>query len=175
MSHSNYQLIGVITKTYGTEGEFILKSKVKFASGLLKKLESVFIDINEQLVPFFIASIKQRNVNSAIVRFDDIDIESRVRLLLGGKVYIPSEEDEDQEEEINDFSLLEGYAVIDIDHGQIGKIDQFLDIPNNPIFQILKGDNEILIPINTEIILTVDMEKQIIYIKAPEGLLDIYL
>ena len=46
---------------------------------------------------------------------------------------------------------------------------------NNPLFAITFGEKEILLPISDEIILKVDRKKKTIEVRAPEGLVDIYL
>jgi 16S rRNA processing protein RimM len=65
--------------------------------------------------------------------------------------------------------------VVDENYGELGTIKEILDYPNQAVMQIFRGDKEVLIPVNDDIISKVDRETRTIHIKAPEGLIDIYL
>ena len=52
--------------------------------------------------------------------------------------------------------------------------DHFQTIELNN-FEAVKGDKQLLIPINDEIITKVDRENKTIFITTPEGLVDLYL
>ena len=43
------------------------------------------------------------------------------------------------------------------------------------MFEVEKGDKQLLIPINDEIITKVDRENKTIFVTTPEGLVDLYL
>jgi 16S rRNA processing protein RimM len=60
-------------------------------------------------------------------------------------------------------------------YGEIGKIKDVIELPHQTILQIMKGYTEILVPLNKEILKNVDRINQIIQIKAPDGLIDIYI
>ena len=73
------------------------------------------------------------------------------------------------------FHEIINFAVVDAKKGNIGNIASVIDYPAQPLFQIMNGTTEILIPILDQIIDKVDRENKTIYIVAPEGLIDIYL
>jgi len=81
--------LGYISKTHGFKGEVIFLSNGK-TSIKLNKLESVFIEINGQLIPFFIESLKQATATSEIIKFCDIDTEEKARQLIKCNIYILS-------------------------------------------------------------------------------------
>ena len=58
-----------------------------------------------------------------------------------------------------------------------GKIlpKEIIEYPTQSLIQIIKDDKEILIPIHEDIVKNVDREGKKIYIKAPSGLIDMYL
>jgi 16S rRNA processing protein RimM len=68
-----------------------------------------------------------------------------------------------------------GYRVTDQTHGDIGIIEDVLDLPHQALFQIRFGEKEILIPVVDEIILKIDKRQKLLLIRAPEGLIEIYL
>ena len=73
------------------------------------------------------------------------------------------------------FHEVIGFSVVDKEKGNIGICKEFIDISRQLIMQVEFEDKEILIPAVDEILKELDREKKIIYIEAPEGLIDIYL
>ena len=68
-----------------------------------------------------------------------------------------------------------GFTVMDDKHGDIGIVDQVIDLKANPLLQVLKGEKEILIPLLKGLVTKVDRNKKELRISAPEGLVDLYL
>ena len=57
----------------------------------------------------------------------------------------------------------------------IGILEQVIEYPAQPLFQIMKNGVEVLIPVIDEVIDKVDRENKTIYINAPNGLIELYL
>ena len=60
-------------------------------------------------------------------------------------------------------------------HGNIGTLVKVMDLPRQSLLQIAFEDKEILVPLVDEVIMKVDRKKKELHIRAPEGLIDIYL
>ena len=73
------------------------------------------------------------------------------------------------------FHEIIGFNVVDEEKGNIGKIREIYDNMTQPIMAIDFGEKEILIPLIDEVIKQVDRQNKTIHIKAPQGLIDIYL
>ena len=73
------------------------------------------------------------------------------------------------------FHEVIGFNVIDEEKGNIGTIREIYDNMTQPIMAIDFGEKEILIPLIDEVIKQVDRSNKAIHIKAPQGLIDIYL
>lgn len=73
------------------------------------------------------------------------------------------------------FHEVTGFKVIDVEKGEIGIIQSIIEYPAQPLFSIMNGDKEILIPVIDPIIKKVDREQRTITIEAPNGLIDLYL
>ncbi len=65
--------------------------------------------------------------------------------------------------------------VTDQNYGDLGPISAVLEYPNQAVLQVFVDQKEVLIPISNEIIINVDREANKMTVKAPEGLLDVYL
>jgi 16S rRNA processing protein RimM len=68
-----------------------------------------------------------------------------------------------------------GFSVLDDVHGDIGVIEGVNDTTSQALFEIKKGDKQLLVPINDEIIKKVDRQGKTISVTTPEGLVDLYL
>jgi len=135
---------------------------------------SVFLEIEGLLIPFFIDHINLASETSAIIGFEDITSSDKAKRFLGVNVYQLSTIAGELREQYTPV-LLQGYKIFDQKAGAIGTVDQILDYKQNLLFRVLNGKQEILIPVNEEIIMKVNHKKKEIFIAAPEGLLDLYL
>ncbi len=138
------------------------------------KLDMIFVDIKKNFVPFFIERIHFEN-NKANLKLQDIDTIEQAERMAGCELYLPLELLGKLRGNKFYYHEVIGFKVIDEIKGDIGTIDRVLDLPNNPLLLVIFNNKEILIPITDEIIQKVDRKKKEIQIRAPEGLIDIYL
>ena len=170
MNKSDKQLIGTLVKLHSFKGRYVLISE-NILQEEIENWESVFLEIEGLLVPFFIDYISLTSETSVIIGFEDIDSTEKAKEFLSSKVYQVNSLVETTEEPLpNDLS---GYRIVDQQIGEIGRIAEILDYNQNLLFRVLKGKQEILIPVSDEIIVKVNHRKKEIVIAAPEGLLNI--
>ncbi len=170
----DYFEIGTIVKTHGIHGELILEAK---NPDLLENIkESVFLEIDGLLVPFFISEIKVNSRERCRIKFDWIDSEPQAKKLTNCSVLLHidtiSHTKINYEETLN---LLEGFMVIDKTFGELGIINHVIENTNNPLMSITYNKVEILIPIHPDLIIDIDSPKKKLHINCPEGLIDLYL
>ena len=166
--------LGYVAKLHGFKGEVSLFLDVTNPQDYAG-LDAVFIDLNEHLTPFFITSIKLKNKGFAAVRFEGVDDETTARKLLRKGVYLPAQILPELEgTNFYDHEVV-GFKVIDKNHGEIGVLNQVIDLKVNPLLQIMKDDIEILVPLIDGVVQNVDRKKKEMHIQAPEGLVDLYL
>ncbi|MBI5218743.1 MAG: hypothetical protein HY958_07430 [Bacteroidia bacterium] len=180
---------GMILKPHGVFGALVLKIEINFLDYLIDKLESIFIEIDGQLVPFFISEINCVGKETAIVKLDEVDDEKQVKKLIGCRLYLLNKflpaaclsglpagrQGIPEGAEIStDLSYARGFLIIDSSSGNIGFIHDILHFSFNSVFQVFKDGKEILIPATGDIIRSVDIDNKIIRITAPEGLIDLY-
>jgi 16S rRNA processing protein RimM len=165
--------LGYISKTVGNKGELLLIFDVDDVKRY-KKLESVFVEINKQLVPFFITDIELRG-NGAKVSFEGVDTTNKAEGLTRTSLYLPLSSLPPLKGKKFYFHEVLGYKAIDEVYGDIGVVENVLDYPTQALFQIKKDKTEILIPVKDEFIISIDRSEKTVRLKAPEGLIDIYL
>ena len=164
--------IGFIRKTHGVRGELTLDFDPVFELSLSES-ERLFLEIDGLLVPFFIADdgLWIKSSKSAIVKFDWVDNEEYARRLVGCSVFLFSHEiilEEKEEMSVLDF---ENYLLEDETLGQIGIITRIDDYSGNVVFTVIKENNELLIPFNDELLVSVDHQQKTIKLKIPDGLI----
>ena len=138
-------------------------------------LESVFVEYDKKLVPFFIDSIKIRNKGFAVVKFDGVNSEKKALMLLKCPLYLPLEMLPELEgDDYYDFEII-GFSVIDKKHGHIGVLNNILDSKVNPLLEINHNGTEILLPRTDDFFTEIDWDNKTIYVSAPNGLIEMYL
>lgn len=138
-----------------------------------KKRESVFIEIDGLLVPFFIEEFKTATSESAIVKFEGIDTGNRARIFTGNEVYVDANQIKKKKKSPDEFPDLKGYRVIDDKLGFVGIAGELEEITNNPLLRVMHEGKEYLIPVHEDIILEIDDQIREVRIIAPQGLFEL--
>ena len=137
------------------------------------QMESVFLLIGEEPVPFLVESVKMKNRSQLIVKFRDMDPEeagsyvdtvlclplSSLPPLEGNKFY---------------YHEIIGFQMTDEKAGPIGVCEEVLEYPHQALFRVVSGEREVLVPIVDAFIRQVDRISRTIHLSLPEGLLEIY-
>lgn len=174
MKKDDHYLQGSLLKTTGVKGEIILKFNNDLSDKILK-LESILVEVDGKLVPFFIDQIKVKSTQTVIVKIDGIDSESSSLEFIDCGFYLSHEQLQVLELEANEYIDVVGYAVKDSDDNSIGIVIEFIDIPNNPLLNIRTTSGEVTVPANDDLIVEVDDDEKLIVLEIPEGLLDVNL
>ncbi|MDA3910377.1 MAG: hypothetical protein PF448_03340 [Bacteroidales bacterium] len=170
IQRADFVEIGYLKKLTGTDGTFLLKLKVKQTSNwFLTEKEPIFIEIDGNLVPFFMDNIKQHE-SEPVIHFDSILSREKAADFLEKPCFY-NKKQLTNADSTPDIENLNGYTLIDKSAGVEFKISNVNLIPGNPILEIMFEDTSIDIPLITEAILSYDIEKKIIQTEYPEGLL----
>jgi len=73
------------------------------------------------------------------------------------------------------FHEVIGFEVEDKRLGFVGEIQSINDTTAQPLFEVLKGDTEILIPMIDHFLVKIDRENKKVMMDLPEGLIEMYL
>lgn len=166
--------LGYVAKLHGFKGEVSLFLDVTNPEDYVS-LDALFIELNGQLTPFFVESLKLKNKGFAAVKFEGITTENDARLLLRKNIYLPAsilpelEGTNFYDHEIVDFNVEDSV------HGNIGKVIQVIDLSANPLLQIEKDGTEILVPLRDGVILDVNRKTKTLTVQTPPGLVELYL
>lgn len=174
MISDDFFYLGKITKLFGTKGDVVAFLDTDNPENYMA-LESVFLSMEGELIPFFIESMSPRKGNTAAIHFAETDNTEKASWFINRELYLPIELLPKLSGTRFYYHEITDFEVIDTQHGNIGKVKEVLDYPRQAIISILHEDKEILIPVSDDIITAVDRENKILHIDAPEGLIDIYL
>ncbi len=174
MKQDELFLLGKIVRTFGSKGELVFQVDTEIISRI-KKLESVFLKINENLIPFFIELIQPRPKNQALVKLMDIDTSEDASPLAGCEIYIPHAILPKQKGTKLYSQDIAGYSVRDANRGNTGIVSKIIEMPQQFLLAIEFNGKEILVPIVDEIVKSIDHKTKTIYMEAPEGLIELYL
>lgn len=172
MTKDECYYLGRVTKPFGFKGEMTLFLDVDNQDDYAG-LDSVFVEMKNGLVPYFIKSIRFSG-NKAIAMFDDLTPD-QAAALAGHDLYLPLDLLPKLTGNQFYYHEVKGFRVVDDRHGDIGVIESIIEYPAQPLFQIMNGTTEILIPVIDQVIKQVDRENHTIYISAPNGLIDLYM
>jgi 16S rRNA processing protein RimM len=167
--------LGYVAKLHGYKGEVSLFLDVTNPEDYAT-LDAFFIDINDQLTPFFVEHFKLKNKGFAAVKLEGIDNESDARKLLRKSIYLPEQVLPELEgNHFYDHEVI-GFKVIDQRYGAVGELAQIIDFKANPLLQITGSKNEeVLVPLGQDTIIHVDRDNKELTIQSPEGLIELYL
>ena len=164
--------LGYISKTQGFKGGLLAFLDVDDHRDYAN-LESVLVDLNGVLTPFFIETLQLKDKNFIYLKLEDVDDKDAAVVLSNKDLYLPLTELPDLGEDHYYLHELTGMRVIDEHKGELGMVDNVLDYATNPLIQVVKGSREVLIPLNDNFIVRVDKVARAIRVNLPEGLLEI--
>jgi 16S rRNA processing protein RimM len=165
--------LGKIIKTHGLHGDVVCSFDTDNPAAYAK-LKSVFLEVHNTLLPFFIKRIKW-NGAEAIVSLDDITSADQAGKLKGADIYLPLEKlPKPRKNEFYWHDLL-GSELIEKELGPLGKIQDIIETSGHNLLSFEYQGKEVLLPFVKEFVLEVDLESKIVQVQLPDGLLDIYL
>ena len=170
---NDYYFLGKIIKPHGFDGKVnaYLDTDDPY---YYQELEMVFINQNNNPVPYFVEQIIIKS-NKATIKLQDVDDADTASTLVQKEMYLPLSTLPPLSGKKFYYHEVKGFTVIDAERGTLGSIKSVLEYPNQAVFQIMVDNKEVLIPVSEEVILDVDRSKKEIKVKTPDGLLDIYL
>lgn len=164
---------GKVIKTHGIKGEISIRIDAD-APEAYRGISFFFLEIRKNLIPFFIDKMGIHS-DKAYIKLKDVDSIEKAAELTGLEIYLPLELLPKLSGNKFYYHEVPGYKVVDAAYGPLGTIERVLEYPGQAIFQIIVNTKEVLVPIQDEVIERLDRRSKTIFIKAPEGLIDLYL
>ncbi len=165
--------LGKITKAHGLQGFVTIFIDSDFPQNYYE-MESVLVEINKDLVPFFILDAKESSHPQKIhVLFEDVESKDDTQDLIGSRLFLPSEVLPELTGNQFYYHDIIGFKIVDKTLGDIGEITQVFENTGNDFFELLYNKQKVLIPIVDHFLKEVDRENKVVNMDLPEGLLDL--
>lgn len=167
-----YIPIGRVSKTHGVDGALKLKIKDRYWNDFTEA-EVLFIEVAGKVVPYFIEEF--RGGQDPIVKFEDLD-QREAAQALGGKELFLRESDllpETETPKVEQYERYAGYLIQDEELGEIGQIEEVVEVPGQYLAYLTYQEREVTIPLNPVFIRSVDHRAKKVLVNLPEGLLEL--
>ncbi|ABG57411.1 ribosome maturation factor RimM [Cytophaga hutchinsonii] len=174
MNPADNILWGNIIKVHGVKGEVLVQV---FSDDLTdyETLESVFVEIKQKQIPFFLSTFNFATQKRCILSFEDVTTVEQAKPLVGADIYIPVSKMAEADESRLSYQAIIGFEVMDTIQGKLGVISNFFQKTGQDLLMMDYQDAEILIPVTEEIVHSVDVKTKQVITTLPEGLIEIYL
>ena len=166
--------LGKIAKKFSFKGEVLIYLDTDEPE-LYENMESVFVEFNKNLVPFFIENSSLHKNDFLRVQFEDVATEAEADTLIGCDIYLPLSMLPTLEGNHFYFHEVIGFVIEDKRLGVFGKIVSINDSTAQPLFEVVNGSVEILVPMIDQFLVKIDRENKKVIMDLPEGLVEMYL
>lgn len=162
--------VGYILKPHGLKGEVTISLDPEAPE--FDNIESVFVEKNNRLVPYFIEAISI-NGSKAFVKFEDVSSPESAYAISKCAIYLSKgSRAKSGRGEFYDDEII-GYEVSDTEKGVLGTVMEVVAAGPNKLLSLDHNGKEVLIPVNSPFITGINKTKKKITVTLPEGFLDI--
>jgi 16S rRNA processing protein RimM len=166
--------LGQVIKPHGKDGALVIYIDADDPTEYTT-LESVLVDINGSLVPFFIEHIQLVKEKRAIARFDGVTSMQEAENLRSKALYLPLASLPPLPEGQFYYHDIIDYLVVDEREGSLGRVSAVYTAPSQDLLVMHYQEKEVLIPVQDHIVIRADHEQKQLLVALPDGLLDVYL
>lgn len=166
--------LGYFTKLHGYKGELTAYLDTEVLNDY-QEVESIFVEVKGQIIPYFVETLSSKTNKTVKVKLEGVDTEDQAKSLVKAKIFILKEDLSETDETRLELRSILGYEVIDHLKGNIGTVNQILELAGNPQLEIDFNGKMILLPLHEDFIKKIDNEGKKVEVEAPEGLIDLFL
>ncbi|POS01243.1 ribosome maturation factor RimM [Flavobacterium croceum] len=166
--------LGKIAKKFSFKGEVLIYLDTDEPE-IYEEMESIFVEFGKNLVPFFIENSSLHKNDFLKVKFEDVDTEQQADEIIGSAVYLPLSALPKLEGNKFYYHEVIGFDIEDQRLGVFGKITSINDSSAQPLFEVVNGTIEILVPMIDQFLVKIDRENKKVIMNLPEGLVEMYL
>jgi 16S rRNA processing protein RimM len=166
--------VGTVVNKFSFKGELLVKLDTDEPE-LFLEMESVFIEIGKNLVPFFIEKSSLHKSMLLRIKIEDVTDEAAADALMKKELYLPLTELPQLEGNQFYYHEVIGFTMTDTNYGLVGIITGINDTTSQALFEVTNKDREVLIPLSDHFIEKVNRTEKTILVTTPDGLIDLYL
>ncbi len=167
--------IGRYNKPHGVAGE--ISATIDVDMDTLQGLSCLVTDIDGIFVPFFVNACRPKSQETVLLTIDGIDNEKEVSRLVNHDIYALKRDyrQESLDSDADGFPLdyFIGFELHDSDGQRVGEITDVDEQTENAIFIVDREGAELMVPATDELIVEFDLDKKVMVMDLPQGLLDL--
>ena len=167
--------IGHYNKPHGVAGEISVTIDVDF--DVLQSLTCLVSDIDGIYVPFFVDACRPKTAETVLLTIDGITSEQMAARLVNHDIFALKRDfslaSEEADADGYPLDYFIGFELQDSDGSTVGEIIDVDEQTENAIFIIERGGSELMVPASDDLIVQFDIDKRIMVMELPEGLLDL--
>jgi len=167
--------IGHYNKTHGVAGE--ISATIDVELDVLRDLSCLVSDMDGIFVPFYINACRPKTQETILLTIDGFENEQEAARLVNREIYaLKSEfrqESEDAEADGYPLDYFIGFDLMDNDGTRVGEIVDVDESTDNAIFIIDRDGAELMVPASDELIVEFDLDKKVMVMDLPQGLLEL--
>jgi 16S rRNA processing protein RimM len=173
-----YVNIGHTRKAHGLIGEIKCSIEDQYLEDFMKT-ERIFIGVRQTKIPYFIANV--RGKGEMIVQLEEVSNRDAAQALQSKEIFLREQdiipdaqrEFDIPEEEVLTYSYLAGFVIHDQHMGDIGTIDEVLEMPQQEMAFLKFKGKDVLIPLNDQLIVSINETTKVVLMDLPDGLLEV--
>lgn len=167
--------IGRYNKPHGVAGE--ISATIDVDMDTLQGLSCLVTDIDGIFVPFFVNACRPKSQETVLLTIDGIDNEKEVSRLVNHDIYALKRDyrQESLDSDADGFPLdyFIGFELHDSDGERVGEITDVDEQTENAIFIVDSEGAELMVPATDELIVEFDLDKKVMVMDLPQGLLNL--
>lgn len=164
--------VGTIVNTHGIKGELRVVPITDFPEDRFKAGAKLYFKKNGATTEFTVESSRAHK-NFILLKLKGYDNINDVEQYVKSELFAEG----DTASELNEgeflYKQIIGLTVVDKDLGEIGKVAEIMELGPNDVW-VVRGTKykEVLLPYIDDVIKKVDLDKQIVQVEIPDGLID---
>jgi 16S rRNA processing protein RimM len=163
--------IGRIERPFGVRGEFKVRS-LSDVPGRLEQLKSVQVLNPAGQITDRVVTHVRRAGSTYIMGLADVTTPEEAGMLRGGLIQVPRRPATALSEDVYFECDLIGMTVENERGDEIGVLETILKIPDNHVFVVRRGEEEVLIPAAKSFVTSVDLARRRMMVRGVEDLVE---
>jgi 16S rRNA processing protein RimM len=170
-AHTDLVTIGKIERPFGVRGEFKVRS-LSDVPGRLDQLKQVqVLRPTGQMVDRTVTRVR-RTGSTYIMGLEGVTTPEEAGMLRGGLIQVPRSPAAMLSADVYFECDLIGMTVENERGEEVGMLETILEIPDNHLFVVRKGTEEILIPAAKSFVTSVDLTRRRMIVRGIEDLVE---
>ena len=171
MAQENLVTIGKIERPFGVRGEFKVRS-LSDVPGRLDQLKQVqVLEPTGQIVDRTVTGVRRAG-STYIMGLAGVTTPEEAGLLRGGLIQVPRSPASALSADVYFECDLIGMTVENERGGEVGVLETILEIPNNQVFVVRRGTEEVLIPAAKSFVTSVDLARRRMLVRGIDDLVE---